>query len=299
MISATACLLLLTVTLPEMVEVPPGKFTMGQRDVRPFHEVTITREYALARDETSEAEIAEFGRALIGDGRAEMRGRCLVWRDGEVVLLTIEESHFPWGLRLDADGGIVASAPDHPAVGITWYGAIAYCNWLTEATGEVPLYDVRTGRVVGGDAQRSRCYRLPTEAEWEWGAGYPGDRENPWGKRPDRLAYNFDANYLYPRGHYSPAGDSELGIRDQIASVWEWVVDVPAAYTADPVVDPVHVEMDASSLRGPRARVNELRVIRGGSNWSAIPMSVALRGYRQARMSGFDIGVRVARSVED
>ena len=37
--------------------------------------------------------------------------------------------------------------PDQPVVSVTWFDAVAYCDWLTEIHG--------------------RRYRLPTEAEWE------------------------------------------------------------------------------------------------------------------------------------
>ena len=57
--------------------------------------------------------------------------------------------------------------PDQPVVSVTWFDAVAYCEWLTEIHG--------------------RRYRLPTEAEWERAAR--GGREGElyvWGD--DRIA---------------------------------------------------------------------------------------------------------------
>ncbi|HLN27404.1 MAG TPA: formylglycine-generating enzyme family protein, partial [Gemmataceae bacterium] len=42
--------------------------------------------------------------------------------------------------------------PEQPVVGVSWYEAIRYCEWLSASTG-----GVTTGR----------NFRLPTEAEWE------------------------------------------------------------------------------------------------------------------------------------
>ena len=63
----------------------------------------------------------------------------------------------------------------HPVVRVSWFGAVAYCNWRSEMEGLQPCYDLETWTRY--EPVRSG-YRLPTEAEWEraasWVAPYTG-----------------------------------------------------------------------------------------------------------------------------
>jgi hypothetical protein len=55
--------------------------------------------------------------------------------------------------------------PDQPVVGVSWFEAIRYCDWLSAQTGH--------------------RYRLPTEAEWERAARGGLEQKNfPWGDDP-------------------------------------------------------------------------------------------------------------------
>jgi len=60
--------------------------------------------------------------------------------------------------------------PLSPVVGVSWFEAEAYCNWLTKESGK-PI-------------------RLPTEGEWERAARHTDGRAYPWGQAFDRNRLN-------------------------------------------------------------------------------------------------------------
>ena len=96
--------------------------------------------------------------------------------------------------------------PSQPVVGITWFEGLAYCAWLSSASGQ--------------------HYRLPTELEWEVAArGFDG-RIYPWGPHWDVARANTRegrVNGSSPVGAYAAAGgQGQFGAEDQSGNVWEW-----------------------------------------------------------------------------
>jgi len=102
---------------------------------------------------------------------------------------------------------------DQPVMGVSWFGAMAYCEWLMERQKE-----------KSKGQKESMIYRLPTEQEWEWAASC-GKREYPWGKeKPDdtRANYGNKIGQTTPVGSY-PAGATPEGLMDMAGNVWEWM----------------------------------------------------------------------------
>lgn len=114
----------------------------------------------------------------------------------EFAAFAAETSHRSEGWK----NGLV----DHPAEGVSWADAVAYCRWLSLAT--------------------ARVYRLPDEREWEKAARGNSGRRWPWGSENDPLR----ANVLEAKvggtsavGKFSN-GASPEGVLDLIGDVREW-----------------------------------------------------------------------------
>ena len=98
----------------------------------------------------------------------------------------------------------VYSLPNQPVVGISWYEAVAYANWLARKT--------------------DKPYRLPTEAEWERAVRHTDGRTYPWGETwRDGMANSEEAGIGRPSvvGIF-PSGAAVCGALDMSGNVGEW-----------------------------------------------------------------------------
>lgn len=110
---------------------------------------------------------------------------------------------------------------NRPVVGITWYEAVAYCNWLNVECRRQLVEILDDNEIV--DAQI--C--LPTLEEWEKAARGPKCTKYPWGKSLDykRLRGNFDIcdlNETSAVGIFTE-GKSGYGLYDVAGNVYEWI----------------------------------------------------------------------------
>jgi formylglycine-generating enzyme required for sulfatase activity len=118
--------------------------------------------------------------------------------------------------------------PEEPVVGISWYEAVAYCNWrsIRESLGKSYAANGRLDLAAAG-------YRLPTEVEWEYAAakGEPGAIEWDFAYGPAAdggKCVCSDGLWVSPQvvgSKSAVGGDTRQGLCDMSGNVFEWCSD--------------------------------------------------------------------------
>ncbi|MFT5196721.1 MAG: sulfatase activating formylglycine-generating enzyme, partial [Candidatus Promineifilaceae bacterium] len=154
---------------------------------------------------------------------------------------------------------------NHPVVGVSWFEAVAFCNWLSEKQGQKIM--------------------LPTDEQWQYAGQGDASRKFPWGDTWDdsKCNNNVDGNGVgktTPVTQFEGKGDSPFGVVDMSGNVWEWCLTDYDKKTND---------VDATA---------KYRVLRGGS-WGSNngeDFAVSFRNRNETDDRNFNLGFRVALS---
>jgi formylglycine-generating enzyme required for sulfatase activity len=238
---------------PKMVWLPGGPFTMGSPEgvggdrEHPAHRVQLSH-YALGRFPVTVGEFRRFIEATGYVTEAEQGGGAWVWNRGHPGNKVDASWHNPY---MDQDD-------NHPVICISWNDAKAYCDWLSEETGQPYglLSEVQWEYACRAGEQGRWCFGDDEDGldDYAWYGRRSGDGTHPIGtKRPNAWQLHdmhgnvwewctdwFDANtYKERAARIGEAAESRDDSRSEAA----------AAYIVDPI--------------GPET--GSLRVVRGGS----------------------------------
>ena len=252
-----------TVVVGEILLVEGGTFTMGDEfgdlpdGCRPVHEVTLTYDFWLGKYEVTFDEYDTF---------CEATGRS-------------KTSDLGWGRG------------SRPVIFVSWWDAVAYCNWLSEKEDLPKAYDDEGNLLdasgnVTTDITKVVGFRLPTEAEWEY-AARGGKHHSPYkysgSDNIEKVAwYFFNSGVVsHEVGQKLP---NALGIYDMSGNVREWCSDFYEPYSD-------------SAQTNPYNNSGSRRVARGGDcNSYAVGIRVDHRQSYSPNSCYGVIGFRIART---
>jgi sulfatase modifying factor 1 len=254
------------------VRIEPGTFEMGsppgeakRNENETLHRVTLTRGFFMGTTEVTVAQFRQFIEATGYETTAEQQGWTYAWNaDAESYRVVHGASwRSPGFERTD----------QHP-VGVSWFDAVAFCDWLTGRYGAT--------------------FRLPTEAEWEYACRAGTQTPFQWGDDPDdgegwcngadqtglamfpwwrRMAANIESFEIFEwsdgYAFTAPVGQlraNASGLYDMHGNIAEWCADWFAEYPDGEVTDPT----------GPASGTH--RVLRGGG--SEFPPSMCRSAHR-------------------
>ncbi len=181
----------------------------------------------------------------------------------------------------DCDDHIKGMCPNHPVEQVSWEQVQKFIKQLNDSLG---LTDCD-----GTPDSQAGCYRLPTEAEWEYSA-----------RAGTEVAFSYEDGFFSDLEDYAWYIDNSEsrthkvgtkkpnpnGLYDIHGNVWEWVQD---GYVKE-------LPGGTDPLNNPSDSVQ--RVYRGGSWFENIPhLRSAVRGTKEPLFGSNDIGFRLLRTL--
>ncbi|MDR0995347.1 MAG: formylglycine-generating enzyme family protein, partial [Tannerella sp.] len=194
--------------------IPKGKFWTGMKKGSGT-EVTLTKDYYLGTTEVTNAQYAAFLNDMGVDSTGTMPGDTLWIGDSKNAT-----NGWKWSVTyVNGQWQPMPGYDNYPVYAVSWYGAVAYCNWLDS-------------KISGYH------FSLPTEAQWERAAlcGTP----YAYNGMGDTWNDSYGWGTTNSGGHPHDVGTSTSNIwniYDMHGNIWEWCSDYVGTYpssTTDP-----------------------------------------------------------------
>ncbi len=268
--------------------IPFGRFILGdsnragRAEALPRHSVIITTPFWISEFEITNEQYLEF----LNDSETSVKLKDGIIKgdynhDGvDEEWLKIKPASLGY---IESNLSVLPANKNHPIIDVSWYGAMAYCRWLS--------------------ANQTGTYRLPTNAEWEYAVR--GNQTNdvgivtysryPWGLDvyDDVYANVFGKSGIDTFTSAAPInqfvlGKTLYGLQDTIGNVAEWCYDTFTSYDLTEKTDPF-----GPDTIGPK-------VYRGGS-WAdpSSQLSVSNRSGLDPASTSPTIGFRIVRFVNE
>src|SRR6056297_3851805 len=219
---------------PEMVLVKAGSFQMGNtrgdseggNDEKPVHLVKLTYDFEIGKYELTNKQFMEF----LNDAKVASNGYL-----NQHKVINISSSYCEFQYKNGRFTLKQSGKTNYPVIEIPWWGAVEYCNWLSEKNSLAKAYDSK-GNLTGSISQ-VKGYRLPTEAEWEYAArgGHKsnGDYKYAGSNNINTVAWHMgnsqNSTYQIWQGkgthEVGKKSPNKLGVYDMTGNVGEWCND--------------------------------------------------------------------------
>ena len=201
---------------------------------------------------------------------------------------------------IPASGGYekVGVNSHHPMRSLSWYGAIMFCNWLTEMKDGHTDNVVYAGMSSNWNHKDTRAdmsktgYRLPTSEEWEYAARY---------KRT--VPFNTVVGFIDP---YFTRGDSASDAETGDTEAHVHAVAVTSTSNPLAVASKRENELGLFDMSGNVSEWcftgsgNDSRILRGGSfrdQWDSDSLRIGVESNESPAAIKDDIGLRLCRTV--
>jgi len=283
---------------PMMVIIPEGPYIMGYvkktgtidpsltQKILDETEIKVTlKRFAISQHEVTVSNYATFLTDIQHDRDFNYHSATgTISYQGHTILSNVcdvkqpDKANCSSGIIFDADNQTWQADTDkfsYPMTSVSWYGANAYTNWLSQKTGFT--------------------YRLPTEVEWEYAARADSHTLYWWGNQIDTQTANFNpANMIRHEGGQFVYRRQLLPVDSLLANPWGLyhVHGNGSEWTCSADNRPTSTDWQTCSLSEARY------IIRGGS-WrnAAYQLRATFRRAVPAMTQQDDLTFRVVRQL--